>query len=358
MFNENPFNGEENVVHKSPSVLGEMTKGLLGVAKIVAVFVVALILFSMFTYIVDETEHAIVSRFSRISTVVVNNLNDEQVAHLVNNERYADIDVHSGAGLYFKIPFIDVVEYQDNRLITYNTAPREIITQDTKKLILDNNAQWWIVDPVAFKVTMGTQAAANQRIEDQMYSKINEKVGLTNSLQLISDKEYVIGMLAEVADDLNLTFIEYGVTIADVQIRKTDLPEENSQNIYNRMKTEREQMAKQYRSEGLEEAAIIRSDADREAEELQAVAFSEAETIKGEGDAEAARIYNEAYSKDPQFFDFYRSIETYKTTIDEDTTIVIEPDSEFADILLNDGLNWALPTAVPTPPTTVVEPTE
>lgn len=288
-------------------------------------------------YIVDQTEHAIKIRFNEIIEVNVNNLSEDEFAKLQESDIYQTVKLTYGAGIKFKIPFIDTVETYENRLITYDTQPREVIAQDGKKLILDNNAQWLIIDPYKFKLTMKDENSANRRIEDLMYSKINEKVGQTLSHDLISNKEVVDTMLIAISDDLNVTMEEYGIVIADVRIKRTDYPAENNENIYNRMRTERVQMATQYRSEGKEEATKIRADADMQAAVIVAQAYSAAEQIKGEGEAEAASIYNDAYNRDPEFYEFYMSLETYRETLGNNTKIFIDPASPFAQYIYSPG---------------------
>lgn len=302
----------------------------------VVLALVALFILGQCFYTVDETQHAIRFRFDEIVAVNVNNLTEEEYAALQNDPGYQTVDLQYGAGLKFKMPFVDRVEWFDNRLITYDTMPREVITSDKKKMMLDNNAQWWIIDPVKFKISMKSINSANQRIEDLMYSKMNEKVGRTTAKDLISNKTYVAQMLAENADELNQVLAAYGIKVLDIQIKRTDLPEANNENIYNRMRTEREQMARQYRSEGKEEAQKIKSGADKEAAALRAQANAEAQRIRGKGDADVAAIYNEAYGADPDFYKFYKTLETYRALLpDSGAKIVISPDSEFAQFLFS-----------------------
>ena len=316
--------------------LKNFKKGFFSVVAVVLVFAIS----EQFFYTVDEKEHAVVYRFNKIVGINVNNLTDEEYETLINDPSVDGVNVTSGAGIKFKIPFIDRVSKVNNRLITYDTMPREVITSDKKKIILDNNAQWWIVNPLKFKITMKTINAANQRIEDLMYSKMNEKVGRTTAHDLISNKELVAEMLDQNTKELNEILWDYGITVADIQIKRTDFPSENNENIYNRMRTEREQMARQYRSEGREEAEKIRSTADRDAAKIKAEANAEAQRIKGKGDADAAAIFNNAYNSDPEFYKFYKALETYKASLPESgAKIVISPDSEFAKYLFENGLN-------------------
>lgn len=340
--NGNPFGGN-NANGFDPEGLNkakeELVNGAKRVGKMVRnllIAIVAVILLGQCFYTVDETEHAIRYRFSEIIGVDVNNLTDEEYSALISDEMYQNVKVSRGAGLKFKMPFVEKVEKFNNQLNTYDTMPREIITSDKKKIILDNNAQWWIINPVRFKVTMKTINSANQRIEDLMYSKMNEKVGLTTAHDLISNKAYVEDMLTTNAMELNEVLASYGIRVADIKIKRTDFPTENNENIFNRMRTEREQMARQYRSEGKEEAEKIRSSADREAAVIRAQANAEAQRIRGKGDADAAAIFNDAYSSDPEFYKFYKTLETYKKTLpNSGAKIVISPNSEFAKYLFN-----------------------
>ena len=333
----NTYNGNQNQPNNFNQKVDDFMKGVKNTGKNIGIFVLivfAVILLSSFFYQVDETEHAIRYRFNEIVAVNVNNLTESEMNDLLNDEKYNDVRVTTGAGLKFKIPFIDRVEKFSNQLITYDTMPREVITSDKKKLILDNNAQWWIVNPIRFKITMNSINSANQRIEDLMYSKMNEKIGRTVAHKLIADKDYVEEMLIENANELNEILAPYGIRIADIRIKRTDLPVENNENIFNRMRTERQQMARQYRSEGREEAQKIKASAEREAAEIRAKANAEAQRIRGKGDADAAAIFNKAYNADPEFYAFYKTLETYKAILPESgAKIIITPDSEFAKYL-------------------------
>lgn len=333
----NPFgNVQQNVVdlHAAQENLVKGAKSFGKKAVWFFLFFAVLLLAAQCFYTVDETEHAILYRFNEIVAMDVNNLTLEEFEDIQQDSSHAGMRISYGAGLKFKLPFVDRVEKFNNRLITYDTMPREVITSDKKKMVLDNNAQWWIIDPVKFKITMGSINSANQRIEDLMYSKMNEKVGLTTAKDLISNKVYVTDMLLQNAAELNSILYDYGIKVLDIQIKRTDFPTENNENIFNRMRTEREQMARQYRSEGKEEAQKIKSGADKEAAQLRAEANAESQRIRGKGDADAAAIFNKAYGADPEFYNFYKSLETYKATLPQSgAKIVISPDSQFARFL-------------------------
>ncbi len=302
-----------------------MKRWLVPLAVVLGIY----IFFRMFTFQVSMKEHAIVTRFGDIHKIVVSD------ASLIDtdNPRFKDLKVIEGNGLFFKFPFLDKVDYYNSRLITYDVDAREVTTKDKKKVILDNYAQWKIINPALFRVTMRTEASAYVRLEDIIYSHLNQKIGKIDAEVLISDKDYVQTMLTEIVRQSNIDVQDYGIEIIDVRIKRTDLPQENNANIFNRMRTERERMAMQYRSEGQEEAQKIRSEADREATIIEAQAYAEAERIRGEGEAEALRIYAQAYGQDPEFYEFFRSLQAYRATLKDNTTIVIDSDSEFAKYL-------------------------
>lgn len=289
--------------------------------------------FSLCTFQVGMTEQAVVTRFGKVVKAIVPEKTPAVVQAISQDPRLQGVSVVEGHGLFFKTPFIDSVDRYLTTLLSYDTEPREVTTNDKKKLILDNFAQWRIVNPALFAISMKTEGNAHTRLDDIMYSKLNEELGKAEAHTLIADKAFVSGMLQSVTEKTNGEIAQYGMEVLDIRIKRTDLPAENSQNIYDRMKTERERQAKQYRSEGQEEAQKIRSDAERQAAVIEAEAYAQAETIKGEGDAEAARIYAEAYNRDPAFYEFYRTLEAYKDAFKNNTKIVIDPDSEFAKYL-------------------------
>lgn len=289
------------------------------------------IFFGLFTFTVSMTEHAIVTRFGEIHKIIVNDAS--ALTDTAKDSRFKNLKVVEGNGLFFRVPFLDKIDYYNSRLITYDVEAREVTTKDKKQVILDNYAQWKIINPALFRVTMRTEASAYVRLEDIIYSHLNQQIGKINAEVLIADKDFVKSMLAVIVKQSNEDMKDYGIEIIDVRIKRTDLPWENNANIFNRMRTERERMAMQYRSEGQEEAQKIRSGADREATIIEARAYAEAERIRGEGEAEALKIYAQAYGQDPEFYEFFRSLQTYRATLKDNTTLVIDANSEFAKYL-------------------------
>ncbi len=306
---------------------------------LIGIVVLFLLAFSLATFQLGEGESAVVLRFGKIVSVYVRNeAQADSVTQGIKDEniRLSDVKVHFGTGLKLRIPFIDSVKKFNNKLLTYDSAPRQVITADKKKLIFDNNAQWQITNPVLFEITMGRMEEAEKRLDDILYSMMNEKVGKMDALTLISDKVEVEKMQNALAVQISGSMKAYGMNIFDIRVKRTELPEENYESVYNRMNTERERIAAQYRSEGDEIAMQVRSNTDKEIMIILSEARQEAEITKGEGDAEAARIYNEAYGTDAGFYEFYNTLETYKLTLKNNTKLVIPSDSPFAKFLFGE----------------------
>ncbi len=306
-------------------------KGLLPLLFVL--LLVVLLSNSLFT--VNEMEQALVVRFGSVDTVYVSGNADVIRQQLADSNKFSNIRVIEGKGLRFKVPFIDQVELYNSRLLTYKTTAGEVTTLDKKKIVLDNNAQWRIVNPALFRISMGNQRSANARLDDLIFAKLREEIGKTKGTTLVSDKDYVYLMTQKVRDEINEEVRQYGMEVYDVRIAKTEFPEQNSANIFNRMRTERQKMANKLRAEGDEQYQVITAKADKEAAILKAEAYAEAEKIKGEGDAEALEIYAAAYNKDPEFYQFVKTLNTYKQALGENTKIVIDSDSEFAKYLFN-----------------------
>ena len=295
--------------------------------------VIAAFVFLTATYTVGEYETALVVRFGSVQTVVVPK-DGQLIKEQLMKNKYTDVKVVEGKGLFFKVPFVDEVEKYTSKLLTYKTEPSEVTTSDKKKVVLDNNAQWYIKNPVLFRARMkGSVSQANTRIDDRLFSKLRESIGLETATRLISDKEFVNEMNSKIKVQINAELGNDGVEIYDVRIAKTEFPLQNYENIFNRMRTERQKVANLLRAQGDEQYQVVIAKAEREATILKAKAYAEAEKIKGEGDALALEIYAQAYNKDPEFYQFYRTLLTYKDVIGPKTRIVIDSDSEFAKYL-------------------------
>ena len=209
------------------------------------------------------------------------------------------------AGLHFKIPFLQEVHTFDKRLLVFEQEPQEVLSSDKKNLKVDNYARWRIVDPLKFYQTVRDENGALLRLNDIIYSNLREVLGQYTMMEIVAGARN--DLMSQIRERANRQSGQYGIEIADVRIKRTDLPIENSKAVFRRMQTERERQAKQYRAEGEEEAVKIRAQADREREIILANAYREAQKTRGEGDALSTRIYAEAYQSDPAFFSFVRS---------------------------------------------------
>ncbi|QST02060.1 protease modulator HflC (plasmid) [Pontibacillus sp. ALD_SL1] len=299
-------------------------------------FVVVLFILSALSFRVNETQQAAVARFGEVKKIVVSSEDLERVQkEIKGHSKLKNVVVVGSKGFHWKLPFVDDVTYFSDRLLTYDTVPREVTTLDKKKLVLDNYAQWKITNPAVFKVSLKNVQKANARLDDFIYSNLNKEIGRTDAHDIISDMEIGKEMLANIVEDTNKEIKQYGMQLEDVRIRRTEYPKENFESIFERMRTERERIANQYRSQGEKEARKITSAAEKDAKIIKAAAYRESEVIRGEGDAEASKIYSDAYNQDPEFYKFYRSLMAYETIVDEQTTLVLPADSELAAFLFN-----------------------
>ncbi len=231
-------------------------------------------------------------------------------------------------GLHVKLPYpIQTAHYFDDRLLLYDSAPTEILTEDKKNLVVDNYARWRIVDPLLFMQTVRDENGAQARLDDIIYSELRVELGKHDLLEVVSTaREQLMKM---VTDRCDRRARDYGISIVDVRIKRADLPEENERFVYERMRAERRRKANMYRSEGEEEALKIRAQTDKEKTILLAEAYKSAQEIRGEGDAAATKIYAAALQADPEFYRFWRTLEAYRAALDSSTVLVLSPDSDF-----------------------------
>ncbi|MGI6085219.1 MAG: protease modulator HflC [Acetivibrionales bacterium] len=314
----------------SPINMDKLNKLFVGVGIIIAAGVLIVILIASFTFTVNETEQAAITQFDKIVKIIVDDINSPSIQALKEDPRFANIKVQQGKGLFFKIPFIQSVKQFSNKLFTYDTSAEEVTTRDKKTIFIDNFAQWKINNPATFMVNIGTREAAHQRIDEVIYSKMREEIGKIDAHVLIADKEYMFNMLLNVENYVNDQLQAYGVEIVDIRIKRTEFPDETKPSIYEQMRSEREAVASKYRADGQKDARTIRAEANNRATVIKAQAYEQAQKLMGEGDAEALKIYAEAYNVDPEFYEFWKTLQTYKEVIDDDTTIIISPDSVFA----------------------------
>jgi len=279
---------------------------------ILAAGALALLLTYLSLYSVRETEFALVTQFGRPVRTV------------------------ASAGLHVKWPFQSILWF-DRRLRIYNPRPSEFLTRDKKNLVIDNYVAWRIEDPNRFVQSVGDTSAAEMRLHDIIWSGLSASLGTQDLETLVSatpDKAQAAPMLDLLTATADRAALEqYGIRIVDVRIKRLNLPEQNKQSVFARMRAERERIAMQYRAEGEQQALILRASADRQKEEIISSAYKDAEKVRGQGDAEATRIYGQAYSKNPQFYKLLRTLESYKKVLDDKTTIILNSDSELLRVL-------------------------
>jgi len=278
--------------------------------KILIGLVAILVLLGLTTvFIVDETEQVVILAFGKPVRTITE------------------------PGINMKVPFPlqEKIKF-DDRLLEYDSPPEEILSKDKKTLIVDNYVRWSIVDPLQFLKTVQAIPTALSRMDDIVYSELRRELGTHDMVEIITENREKL--MEIVTFNSNKATLDYGIEVLDVRIRRVDLPAENEESIYARMEAERNRQANKFRSEGEEEAQKIRASTDRDKTIILADAYKEAERIRGEGDAKAVEIYANAYSADTKFYEFVRTLDTYKKIIDDKTTLVLPADSRLFKLLL------------------------
>jgi membrane protease subunit HflC len=231
-------------------------------------------------------------------------------------------------GLHFKMPLIDTVIPVDNRILDLENAAQEVIASDQKRLVVDAFARYRIRNPLLFYQAVSTIEGANSRLSTLLNASLRRVLGEATLTHVVRDQREAL--MARVREQLDREAAALGIQVVDVRIRRADLPEQNSQAVYQRMQTERQREAAEFRAQGSQKSQETRARADRDVTVLIAEETARAEQIRGEGDAERNRIFAEAYGKDPGFFAFYRSMQAYEVGLRaNDTRLVLRPDSDF-----------------------------
>jgi len=275
--------------------------------------IVTLFFGTLVIYKVDVTEYAVVTQFGNPVVTVAE------------------------PGVRIKLPDpVQSVQRLDKRVQVYQADSLELLTLDKKSVAIDYYGTWKITEPVTYMKTVKDKAGAEARLSDVFSSSLGIQMGKYNLEELVNvdaDLLKLETMLTDTVSYAKEKASDYGIEVIDAKIRVLNFPESNKQSVYDRMKAEREQMAKKYRSEGSEEAVKIRADAEKEQQIILSEAYKQAQQIKGSGDAEAIRIYGEAFQKDPDFYEFIRTLETYEKTIDGKTTLILPSTAEILKYL-------------------------
>ena len=238
------------------------------------------------------------------------------------------VRVISEPGLNFKAPFIDSVVHIDKRILDLEAPPQEVIASDQKRLVVDAFARYRIKDPLRFYQTLGSINGANSQLSILLNSALRRVLGEVTFSHVVRDQR--ADLMARIRELVDHEATALGIEVVDVRIRRADLPEQNSQAVYQRMQTERQREAAEFRAQGAQRAQEIRSRADREVTVLVAEATSKSEQIRGEGDGTRNQIFADAFNQDPDFFAFYRSMQAYEQGLKHnDTRMLLKPDSNF-----------------------------
>ena len=242
------------------------------------------------------------------------------------------------AGLNFKIPFIQNTVFLDTRILNLDAPPEEVIASDQKRLIVDAFARFQIKDPLQFYISVGNERVARSRLSTVVNARIRGVLG-KEELQTIVSQDRA-RLMNQITKDVNDEAEKLGIRIIDIRIKRADLPQANSEAIYRRMQTERLREAKEFRAEGAEIAQTVRSTADKEVTIILAEANKKSQILKGEGDGQRNKIFANAFGKDPKFFSFYRSMQSYeKSLVGTDTSLILSPDSDFFKYFGKSGTN-------------------
>ena len=242
------------------------------------------------------------------------------------------------AGLNYKIPFIQNVVLLDKRILNLDAPSEEVIASDQKRLIVDAFDRFKIKDPLKFYISVGNERVARSRLSTIINSRIRGVLGKEELATLVSKER--ARLMDKITQDVNVEASKLGIEIIDVRIKRADLPQANSEAVYRRMQTERLREAKEFRAEGAEIAQTVRSTADKEVTIILAEANKKSEILKGEGDGKRNKIFAEAFGKDPDFFSFYRAMQSYeKSLIGGETSLILSPDSEFFRFFGKSGLS-------------------
>jgi membrane protease subunit HflC len=268
------------------------------------ILVAAGVLMESSLFIVDQTESALVLQFGQPRREV------------------------RTPGLWVKRPFVENVVLYDNRVLDFEPPHEEIIVSDQKRLVVDSYTRYRIINPLLFYQTVGSEAGVRARLAALVSGSLRRVLGNVTLSDILSVKRAAI--MRQIRDEVAAEAKGFGIELVDVRLRRADLPEENSQAVYARMVSEREQQARQYRGEGAEAAQTVRANAERERTVILAEAQRDGQRVRGDGDAQAVKIYADAFGQDKEFFAFYRSLQAYRTSLNgHDTSFVLSPDSFF-----------------------------
>lgn len=301
------MNTSNNLNHKNKSMLLDL---LMKKLLILLLLVLSAVIIVTNTLVVQEDELVLIRQFGSVKRII--------------NE----------PGLYFKLPLIQTTDSLTKKLTIYEAQPVKAFSKDKRNIIVTNYAVWRITDPYSFIVNVQTIASAEMLIESAVYNTVKQKYSELDYDEIIggasAGKDYNDEITASVRDILK----DKGMDVVDVRLKRTELPAEEEETAYARIKADREKIVKQYMSLAENEASVIKAEADKQAKIILSQANAISEEIKGKADAEAARIYAKSYNQDPEFYKYIRTLESYKKTLKGKTTIILPIDSPYTKYLI------------------------
>lgn len=280
---------------------------------VIVVLVVAAIVANQVIVVVDETNQAIITQFGEYRRSI--------------NE----------AGIHFKLPFVQKVNYLERRMLSSDALSQEYLTLDKKRAVVDHVTRWRIANPLQFFVTVRTEMGAQARLDDIVFSELRRQMGVHNLEDVIAEKREPI--MESIAESSRGEATRFGIEIVDVRLKRADLPPAVQQSVFQRMEAERMRESSRYRAEGEERGALIRAEAERERTVILADAQEMAQALRGEGDAQAITIYAEAFNQDPEFYAFSRRLEAYRKLLGNQDILVLDSDSDFFKYLVSHTQN-------------------
>ena len=263
-----------------------------------------------------------------VGPVVITREGEQKVVLLFGSP----VSVQTEPGLSLRVPLLSTVLTFDRRFLYSNSEPQQMQTRDAERPLVDHYVVWRIADPLKFFASFPSgMSQAEAQIDRVTRSDLREVVGTKTLAEVVTTERERV--MKEITEKSAASLAEFGIEVRDVRINRTELPPGTEENVYARMRSQREQLARKYRAEGDQEGRRIRAEADRDALVTVADAQRDADILRGEGEAESARIYAEAHSIAPEFYGFVRRLDAYKKTIGEKTTLVVPPSNDFFDLL-------------------------
>lgn len=329
--NKTPNFGQNNGAPFSDNVRPMKQKKKVPILQIIlgALIIILLLSANMFIYTVEQDQMAVVKVFNDTKQVIVDTDNQDAVEINKLDPRFGNVEVVNKKGLFFKVPFITQVDKYTSKLLTYVSNTGQVTTRDKVKFEVELYAQWEITHPGLFATNYSSTQVANNRIDETLYADIIALINNLESYTFLTDKEALYDALEEKKITYNERIKNTGIVIKDLEIYRVGIPVSNYDSVYNKMNAERNAVAAGYRADGQKIYAETISNVDLEAASIEAAAIEEAASIRGEADAEAVQIYADAFSKDPEFYEFWRMLQAYDAALDENTTIYLDKNNPF-----------------------------